>query len=65
LNGSKITDNLWLKAGDEVVMEIEGLGRLVNTVVHVPERLNGMTPHLLGGTLPDLYAGTPTGEAGD
>lgn len=33
LNGSKITDNLWLKPGDEVVMEIEQLGRLVNRVV--------------------------------
>jgi fumarylacetoacetate (FAA) hydrolase len=33
LNGSKVTDNLWLKAGDEVVMEIEELGRLVNRVV--------------------------------
>lgn len=65
LNGSKITDNLWLKPGDEVVMAIEGLGTLVNTVVHVPERLDGVTPHLLGGTLPDLYAGTPGGEAGD
>lgn len=65
LNGSKITDNLWLKAGDEVVMAIEGLGTLTNTVVHVPERLDGVTPHLLGGTLPDLYAGTPAGEAGD
>ena len=32
LNGSKITDNQWLKPGDEVVMEIEGLGRLVNTI---------------------------------
>ncbi|HEY3271358.1 MAG TPA: fumarylacetoacetate hydrolase family protein, partial [Geothrix sp.] len=38
LNGSKITDNLWLKAGDEVVLEIEGLGRLVNTITHAPER---------------------------
>ncbi|GLH74986.1 fumarylacetoacetase [Geothrix limicola] len=65
LNGSKITDNLWLKAGDEVVMEIEGLGRLVNTVVHVPERLSDMPPHLVGGTLPDLYAGSPSGEAGE
>ena len=36
LNGSKITDNLWLKAGDEVVMEIAGLGRLVNRIVEVP-----------------------------
>jgi fumarylacetoacetate (FAA) hydrolase len=33
LNGSKITDNLWLKPGDEVVMEVECLGRLVNHVV--------------------------------
>ena len=65
LNGSKVTDNLWLKAGDEVVMEVQGLGRLVNTVVHVPERLEGVTPNLLGGTLPDLYAGSPGGEAGD
>jgi len=64
LNGSKITDNLWLKAGDEVVMEIDGLGRLVNTVVHVPERLVDMPPHLVGGKLPDLYAGSPAGEAG-
>jgi len=65
LNGSKITQNLWLKAGDEVVMEIEGLGRLVNTIVHIPERLQGMPPELVGGTLPDLYAATPTGETGD
>ncbi|NWJ40725.1 MAG: fumarylacetoacetate hydrolase family protein [Geothrix sp.] len=65
LNGSKVTDNLWLKAGDEVVMDIEGLGRLVNTIVHAPERLEGMPPHLVGGVLPDLYAGTPAGEAGD
>jgi fumarylacetoacetate (FAA) hydrolase len=65
LNGSKITDNLWLKAGDEVVMEIEGLGRLVNTVVHTPERLTDMPPHLVGGTLPNLYATTPSGETGD
>ena len=33
LNGSKITDNLWLKPGDEMVLEIEGMGRLVNRVV--------------------------------
>jgi fumarylacetoacetate (FAA) hydrolase len=33
LNGSKITDNLWLKAGDTVVMEIDGLGKLENRVV--------------------------------
>ncbi|HEY3401654.1 MAG TPA: fumarylacetoacetate hydrolase family protein [Geothrix sp.] len=65
LNGSKVTDNLWLKAGDEVVMEIEGLGRLVNTITHTPERLVDMPPTLVGGTLPDLYADTPSGEAGD
>ena len=65
LNGSKVTDNLWLKAGDEVVMEIQGLGRLVNTVIHLPERLEGVMPNLLGGILPDLYAGSPGGEAGD
>jgi fumarylacetoacetate (FAA) hydrolase len=65
LNGSKVTDDLWLKAGDEVVMEIEGLGKLVNIVVHAPERLVGVTPNLLCGTLPDLYADSPTGEAGD
>jgi fumarylacetoacetate (FAA) hydrolase len=65
LNGSKVTDNLWLKAGDEVVMTIEGLGTLVNTVIHAPERLTDMPATLVGGVLPDLYAGTPTGEAGD
>ncbi|HEX4845771.1 MAG TPA: fumarylacetoacetate hydrolase family protein [Geothrix sp.] len=65
LNGSKVTDNLWLKAGDEVVLEIEGLGRLVNTITHAPERLADVPPTLVGGTLPDLYAGSPTGEAGD
>lgn len=65
LNGSKVTENLWLEAGDEVVMEIQGLGRLVNTVVHAPERLEGMPPHLVGGSLPDLYAASPSGEAGD
>jgi fumarylacetoacetate (FAA) hydrolase len=32
LNGSKITDNLWLKPDDEVVLEVEGLGRLENTI---------------------------------
>lgn len=33
LNGSKITDNLWLKPGDHVVMEVEALGRLENRVL--------------------------------
>ncbi len=32
LNGSKITDNLWLKPGDEVVMEVEALGQLKNRI---------------------------------
>jgi fumarylacetoacetate (FAA) hydrolase len=36
LNGSKITDNQWLKPGDECVLEIEGLGRLVNKIVAAP-----------------------------
>ncbi len=65
LNGSKVTDNLWLKAGDDVVMEIEGLGRLQNIIVHMPERLVNMPSTLVGGSLPDLYAGSPSGEAGD
>jgi fumarylacetoacetate (FAA) hydrolase len=33
LNGSKITDNLWLKVGDVVTCSIEMLGDLTNTVV--------------------------------
>ena len=33
LNGSKVTQDLWLKAGDVVVLEIDGLGRLENRVV--------------------------------
>lgn len=33
LNGSGITKNQWLKEGDEVVLEIEGLGRLENRIV--------------------------------
>jgi fumarylacetoacetate (FAA) hydrolase len=36
LNGSKVTNDLWLQAGDAVVMEVEGLGRLENTVVKAP-----------------------------
>jgi len=35
LNGSKVTDDLWLREGDRVVMEITGLGRLENTVARV------------------------------
>jgi fumarylacetoacetate (FAA) hydrolase len=33
LNGSKITDNQWLKPGDRVALEIDGLGRLDNVIV--------------------------------
>lgn len=33
LNGSKITDNLWIKVGDEVTCSIDMLGSLTNTVV--------------------------------
>jgi len=33
LNGSKITDNLWIKAGDVVELEIDRLGTLTNRVV--------------------------------
>jgi fumarylacetoacetate (FAA) hydrolase len=33
LNGSKVTDNLWLKSGDTVKLEIEGLGVLENKIV--------------------------------
>lgn len=33
LNGSKITNNQWLKPGDVVALEIDRLGRLENTIV--------------------------------
>ena len=32
LNGSKITDNQWLQDRDEVILEIDGLGKLTNTI---------------------------------
>lgn len=32
LNGSKVTDNLWIKPGDVVICEVDRLGRLENTV---------------------------------
>jgi fumarylacetoacetate (FAA) hydrolase len=35
LNGSGVTDDRWLRVGDVVSMEVEGLGRLENTVVQV------------------------------
>ena len=38
LNGSKITDNLWLKPGDEVTLEVDELGILKNRICGaVPE----------------------------
>ncbi len=33
LNGSKITDNLWLKPGDEMILTVDGLGELKNKIV--------------------------------
>lgn len=47
LNGSKITDNQWLKAGDEVVLEVEGLGRLVNTIAE--EKVDTPEPGTVSG----------------
>ena len=41
LNGSKITDNLWIKPGDTMVLEIDGLGKLENKVVLVDENHKG------------------------
>jgi fumarylacetoacetate (FAA) hydrolase len=35
LNGSKITDNLWLKPGDDVTLEVDALGKLENKIVLV------------------------------
>jgi fumarylacetoacetate (FAA) hydrolase len=32
LNGSKVTDNQWLKPGDEMVLEVDQLGKLVNRI---------------------------------
>lgn len=32
LNGSKVTNNQWLKPGDKVVMEVDELGKLENTI---------------------------------
>jgi fumarylacetoacetate (FAA) hydrolase len=37
LNGSKITDNQWLKPGDKVVLEVDVLGKLENTIVEASE----------------------------
>jgi fumarylacetoacetate (FAA) hydrolase len=32
LNLTKVTDNVWIKPGDDFVLEVEGLGRLENTI---------------------------------
>ncbi|MBU6375321.1 MAG: fumarylacetoacetate hydrolase family protein [Bdellovibrionales bacterium] len=37
LNGSKITDNQWLKPGDQVALEVDALGRLENTIQEAKE----------------------------
>jgi fumarylacetoacetate (FAA) hydrolase len=52
LNGSKVTDELWLKVGDVVTMAVAGLGRLENTVVQgqsieLPFSLVAQGPRLL------------------
>jgi fumarylacetoacetate (FAA) hydrolase len=39
LNGSKITDNQWLQAGDRVVLEVDALGKLENTIVAAPDNI--------------------------
>ncbi|MBK6691074.1 MAG: fumarylacetoacetate hydrolase family protein [Myxococcales bacterium] len=39
LNGSKITDNQWLKVGDRIVLEIDGLGALEHVVVAADESM--------------------------
>lgn len=64
LNGSKITDNLWLQPGDQVKMEIENLGVLLNTVIRQEERLQGVPATLVGGSLGDLFRHSPSGESG-
>lgn len=45
LNGSKITNNQWLKPGDQVALEIDGLGRLENTIIEVSEDYSAGAPH--------------------
>ncbi len=55
LNGSKVVENLWLKEGDEVVLEIAGLGRLAHRIVKVagptlPPELVSMGPRLMDHT---------------
>jgi len=57
LNGSKVTDDLWLQDGDHVAMAVEGLGRLENTVVR--REGPGVPPTLvsLGPRHPDAGGG--------
>lgn len=55
LNGSKVVDNLWLHEGDEVVLEVEGLGRLAHTIhqvpgIDLPPTLVAMGPRLMDHT---------------
>ena len=57
LNGSRVTDDLWLKPGDRVAMAVEGLGRLENTVVRgagiaLPATLVAAGPRGLGSQGP-------------
>ena len=33
LNGSKITDNQWLQLGDDISLDIDGLGKLTNKII--------------------------------
>jgi fumarylacetoacetate (FAA) hydrolase len=40
LNGSKITDHLWLKPGDEVILEVDQLGQLKNRICGEPPESN-------------------------
>jgi fumarylacetoacetate (FAA) hydrolase len=39
LNGSKITQNQWLKPGDKVICKIAGLGEVQNTIRRVEASL--------------------------
>ncbi len=55
LNGSKVVENLWLREGDEVVLEVAGLGRLAHRIVKVagpavPAELVTMGPRLMDHT---------------
>ena len=77
LNGSKITDNQWLKPGDEIILEVDQLGKLVNTITHATcGTMSGtmnqtMSPALPGVTGPltlfitgdQLVAGAPAGPS--